>query len=206
MYFVLIKFIPKFIHFIIHYDVLLCGLRSLFSSLRSLIYAFAICTRTLLNILMPSSRLTWSFCSRIAFIIYFLRWSCTMRLKLRPLLPNLPFDISLKNWFILAVFSFISEPFEESFISIILRNSLNSMQPEPSSSTQSIISSTSSRVSAKPRPISGSSSSSIPMEPEPSSSRALKHSCSFFISSSVNLRTWPYPRWQYHFLCFFSSN
>ncbi len=61
------------------------------------------------------------------------------------------------------------------------RNSGNSIIPEPSSSTDIIMSITSSLVSAKPKPISGSSNSSIPMAPEPSPSREPKHSFSFLI-------------------------
>lgn len=64
---------------------------------------------------------------------------------------------------------------------IILRNSPNSIFPDPSSSTKSIISCTSSLVSAKPKPMRGSSNCSTPIEPVPVSSSESKHSYNFWI-------------------------
>ena len=87
---------------------------------------------------------------------------------------------------------------------MIIKNSSNSICPDPSSSTSSIISRTSYRPSANPSPIRGSSNSSIPIEPPPSSSRATKHSLSFLNSSSEKSKTWDLPLWQNHFRDFFS--
>jgi len=70
--------------------------------------------------------------------------------------------------------------FESEFL-IMPKNSPNSILPLLSSSTASIISYTSSQLSANPIPIKGSSSSSIPIDPDPSSSSELKHSLSFLI-------------------------
>jgi hypothetical protein len=64
--------------------------------------------------------------------------------------------------------------------------------------------STSSLFSANPRPIKGSSSSSIPIDPPPSESSELKHSFNFLISSSEKSKTSPFPREYNHFLYFYS--
>jgi hypothetical protein len=113
----------------------------------------------------------------IALSMYFLRIFCTIMLKLRSPPPRCPDASSLKKLFILEVDS------SESFL-MMDRNSSNSIYPEPSSSTMSIISCTCCLVSASPRPIKGSSSSSIPIAPEPSESKDWKHSLRLFISKS----------------------
>ena len=81
---------------------------------------------------------------------------------------------------------------------MILRNSGNSMLP--SSSTFKMICSTFSVDSARPNPISGSSSSSIPILPPWSSSNALKHFLRFFSSSAVKSSALLLPLSQNHFL------
>lgn len=100
---------------------------------------------------------------------------------------KLPLVMFVKNSKIFSVFLFESE-----FL-MMPKNSPNSIFPLLSSSTASMISYTSSQLSANPSPIKGSSSSSIPIEPDPSSSRELKHSLSFFIWSSVKFKTWLFP-------------
>ena len=73
------------------------------------------------------------------------------------------------------------------------RNSPNSMQPEPSSSTSSTKLWTSYTDSQSPKPIRGPLISSTPIEPDPSSSKLAKHSRSFTICSSEKSRKRPFP-------------
>lgn len=129
---------------------------------------------TFLNIFSPNALLSVSP-DIIASMRYSLLSFWTSKLNDRSFFENYPLVMSLKNLLIFAVFSLPSE-----FL-IIPRNSVNSIMPDPSSSTKSIISCTSSLFSANPSPIRGSSNSSIPMEPEPSPSNELKHSFSFLI-------------------------
>jgi hypothetical protein len=70
-------------------------------------------------------------------------------------------------------FIFAFEPFSEFFM--IYKNSGNSINPDLSSSTSSIILLISSQLLANPNPIRGSSSWSTPIEPFPELSRESKH-------------------------------
>lgn len=81
-------------------------------------------------------------------------------LKLKSLEPNSPLHIPIKNSLILAF-----EPLSEFFI--IYKNSGNSINPDLSSSTSSIILLISSLLLANPNPINGSSNWSTPIEPFP---------------------------------------
>lgn len=94
-------------------------------------------------------------------------------------LPNLPLTKSLKKSVITFVFSF------SPLFLMIVRNSLNSIIPEPSSSTKSIIFYTSFTFYANPSPINGSCISWSPIEPSPPWSRELKQSLS--LRSSLRL-------------------
>ena len=119
----------------------------------------------------------------------------TMTPKFKSLEPNFPFDKSLKNCVIFELLELESEEFL-----IIIRNSSNSTWPDPSSSTSSIISCTSCRDSAKPRPMSGFSNSPIPTDPVPYSSRLSKHSFSLRSSGSRKSKCADRPVLHIHFL------
>jgi hypothetical protein len=104
----------------------------------------------------------------------------------------------MKKSFILAF-----EPFSEFLI--IYKNSGNSMNPDLSSSTSSIMLLISSRLFAKPNPIRGSSSWSTPIEPFPKLSNESKHCWSYCICWSEKSRKWLLPCLHIHFLFFLSS-
>lgn len=95
---------------------------------------------------------------------------------------NLPYVISLKNSMI-AVFLIALPPFPFffSFAFIISKNSLNSIWPDPSSSTESNIYLTSSLDSAIPNEIKGPSNSSNPISPEPSLANDLKYCFNYYL-------------------------
>ena len=120
-------------------------------------------------------------------------------LKLKSLDPNSPLHIPIKKSLILAF-----DPLSEFLM--IYKNSGNSMNPDLSSSTSSIILLISSQLFANPKPINGSSNWSTPIEPVPLLSRESKHYWSYCIYWSEKSRKWLFPCLHIHFLFFLSSN